>query len=50
MPLALRLFLPERWLEDASRLDKAGVPPSERRTFSEGKVVVTDHNGPAGAR
>jgi SRSO17 transposase len=32
VPIALRLFLPESWMVDTVRLDKAGVPP-ERRTF-----------------
>ena len=27
-PLALRLFLPDAWLADRRRLDRAGVPPS----------------------
>src|SRR6478752_10880972 len=30
-PLAMRLYLPERWLEDAKRLDKAGVPEEFRQ-------------------
>src|SRR5436305_5450192 len=29
-PLDLRLYLPEGWLADADRLDKAGVPAAER--------------------
>src|SRR5215213_9027754 len=32
-PLDLRLYLPEVWLADKDRLDKAGVPQSERRTL-----------------
>src|SRR5512143_1949935 len=32
VPVALRLFLPERWTNDPTRLDRAGVP-EEHRTF-----------------
>jgi SRSO17 transposase len=31
LPLALRLYLPRRWLEDHKRLDSAGVPKEARR-------------------
>src|SRR5262249_18824311 len=30
-PLDLRLYLPDPWLADPERLDKAGVPSQERR-------------------
>src|SRR3954467_361669 len=30
-PLAMRLFLPDRWIEDKPRLDKAGVPEEFRQ-------------------
>lgn len=33
-PLALRLYLPRRWLEDKQRLDTAGVPENARRLAS----------------
>ena len=39
-PLALRLFLPESWLEDAARLDKAGVPQEQRRALSKGEIAL----------
>src|SRR5262245_61760452 len=31
VPLSLRLYLPRNWLQDADRLDAAGVPPASRR-------------------
>lgn len=34
-PLALRLYLPRRWLEDRPRLDAAGVPEAARRLSSK---------------
>ena len=40
VPLALRLFLPASWLEDPARLDKAGVPPGERRALSKGEIAL----------
>ena len=40
VPLGLRLFLPESWLEAPARLDKAGVPESERRVLSKGEIVL----------
>ena len=40
MPLALRLFLPEGWLEDPARLDKAGVPKNERRARSKDGIAL----------
>ena len=40
VPLGLRLFLPESWLEAPDRLDKAGVPESERRALSKGEIAL----------
>ena len=40
VPLGLRLFLPESWLEDAARLDKAGVPQEQRRALSKGEIAL----------
>ena len=40
VPLGLRLFLPDVWLEAAARLDQAGVPGSERRALSKGKIAL----------
>ena len=34
-PLDLRLSLPESWLNDEARLDKAGVPAGERRPLTK---------------
>src|SRR3954466_14776706 len=33
-PLALRLFLPDSWLGDRKRLDRAGVPKDQRRALT----------------
>ena len=35
-PLSIRLYLPDSWLEDPDRLDKARVPEGERRPLSKG--------------
>ena len=40
VPLGLRLFLPEVWLEAPARLDQAGVPTPERRTLSKGEIAL----------
>ncbi len=40
VPLGLRLFLPESWLEDPARLDKAGVPADQRRVLSKGEIAL----------
>jgi SRSO17 transposase len=37
-PLDLRLYLPDRWLADEGRLDKAGVPDSERRPLTKPQI------------
>src|SRR4051812_42983202 len=39
-PLALRLYLPEKWLGDARRLDRVGVPETERRTLTKGQIAL----------
>src|SRR3954463_13361112 len=39
-PLAMRLYLPERWLEDAKRLDRVGVPETERRALTKGQIAL----------
>jgi CubicO group peptidase (beta-lactamase class C family) len=40
VPLAMRLFLPEVWLEAPTRLDKAGVPEGERRALTKGEIAL----------
>lgn len=40
VPLALRLFLPESWLEDPERLDQAGVPEEQRRALTKGEIAL----------
>ena len=39
-PLAMRLSLPEVWLDDPARLDKAGGPVDERRRLSKGQMAL----------
>src|SRR3954467_3505107 len=39
-PLAMRLFLPECWIEDEDRLDEAGVPESFRRAQTKGEIAL----------
>src|SRR3954469_14280523 len=39
-PLDLRLYLPEGWLADAGRLDKAGVPAAERRPLTKPEIAL----------
>jgi SRSO17 transposase len=39
-PLAMRLYLPESWLGDPKRLDKAGVPEAERRPLSKPQIAL----------
>ncbi|HTU94037.1 MAG TPA: transposase [Gemmataceae bacterium] len=39
-PLAMRLYLPRRWLEDKKRLDKAAVPESARRPASKTMLAL----------
>lgn len=39
-PLDLRLYLPECWLTDERRLDKAGVPDDQRRTRTKPEIAL----------
>jgi SRSO17 transposase len=39
-PLAMQLYLPEVWLGDKKRLDRAGVPEAERRPLSKGQIAL----------
>src|SRR4051794_25217285 len=36
----MRLYLPEGWLGDPKRLDKAGVPEGERRSLTKGEIAL----------
>jgi SRSO17 transposase len=40
-PLDLRLALPQAWLIDRSRLDKAGVPEPERWPFTKPQIALS---------
>src|SRR5437588_3820870 len=37
-PLAMRLFLPDSWIEDPDRLDEAGVPEAFRHAQTKGEI------------
>jgi SRSO17 transposase len=39
-PLDLRLYLPDSWLADTQRLDKAGVPEAERRPLTKPQIAL----------
>jgi SRSO17 transposase len=39
-PLDLRLYLPEGWLADEGRLDRAGVPATERRPLTKPEIAL----------
>jgi SRSO17 transposase len=39
-PLDLRLYLPECWLSDTARLDKAGVPETQRRALTKPQIAL----------
>jgi SRSO17 transposase len=39
-PLAMRIYLPESWLGNPNRLDRAGVPGAERRDLSKGQIAL----------
>jgi SRSO17 transposase len=36
----MRLFLPDSWIEDRRRLDKAGVPEESRRSRTKGAIAL----------
>ena len=42
VPLALRLFLPESWTTDVTRLDKVGVPPERRHFRSKPEMALEE--------
>src|SRR5262245_43459228 len=39
-PLAMRLYLPESWLHDPARLDRARVPEDQRRSRTKGQIAL----------
>src|SRR5947209_8591292 len=39
-PLGLRLYLPDSWLGDSQRLDRAGVPAAERRALTKPQIAL----------
>ncbi len=39
-PLDLRLYLPDCWLADGERLDKAGVPEDQRRPLTKPEIAL----------
>src|SRR4051812_27587131 len=39
-PLDMRLYLPESWLGDPKRLDKARVPEDQRRSLTKGQIAL----------
>src|SRR3954468_18953285 len=39
-PLDMRLYLPDSWLGDKKRLDKAHVPEAERRALTKGQIAL----------
>ncbi|WP_020476427.1 IS701 family transposase, partial [Zavarzinella formosa] len=39
-PLDMRLYLPDSWLADEERLDKAGVPEPERRPLTKPEIAL----------
>jgi SRSO17 transposase len=40
--MALRLFLPQEWTDDAPRCAKAGVPPERSRHRTKGQIAVEE--------
>src|SRR5690242_12246480 len=39
-PLAMRLYLPDRWIEDEERLDEVGVPEASRQAKTKGAIAL----------
>jgi SRSO17 transposase len=39
-PLAMRLFLPDCWIEEKERLDEAGVPEAFRQSKTKGAIAL----------
>jgi SRSO17 transposase len=39
-PLAMRLYLPDRWIEDEERLDEVGVPEASRQATTKGAIAL----------
>jgi SRSO17 transposase len=39
-PLDLQLYLPDSWLSDATRLDKAGVPKDQRQSRTKHEIAL----------
>jgi len=39
-PLGMQLYLPESWVGDAARLDRAGVPAEFRRERTKGQIAL----------
>ena len=39
-PLAMRLYLPDRWIEDEERLDEVGVPEASRQATTKGAITL----------
>jgi SRSO17 transposase len=39
-PLAMRLYLPDRWIADEDRLDEAGVPGAFRQAKTKGAIAL----------
>ena len=52
IPVALRLFLPERWADDPERCARAGVPEAQVAARSKGEIALAelDRAMAAGAR
>src|SRR5205823_2771230 len=39
-PLDVQLYLPDSWLSDVARLDRAGVPQAERRVLTKAQIAL----------